>query len=64
MDDLKIISVIIGTFLIAFATSLLLELKMFQNPVRYILVIVLILVEIYFGFIVFKFVSASKKSRH
>ena len=61
MDSLKVISVIIGVFLIAFATSLLLELKMFQNPVRYILVILLILIELYFGFIMFKYVISDKK---
>ena len=60
MDNLKLISVIIGVFLIAFATSLLLELKMFQNPVRYILVILLILIELYFGFIMFKYLTTQK----
>ncbi len=60
MQDFKIISVIICTFLIAFLTSLLLELEMFQNPVRYILVILLIIIEFYFGYIIYKFVSITK----
>lgn len=60
MDNLKIISTVLLTFIFAFATSLLLEIPLFKNPVRYILVVFLILVEIYFGFLLFKY--QSKKS--
>lgn len=60
MDSVKLIAVVLGTFLIAVLTSLLLEIPMFQNPVRYILVILLITIEIYFGFIVYKFLSTKK----
>tara|TARA_R110001606_G_scaffold42623_1_gene113692 strand:+ start:6855 stop:7040 length:186 start_codon:yes stop_codon:yes gene_type:complete len=58
MDNLKLIALIIGIFLLAFATSLLLELDLFLNPVRYILVILLILLELYFGYIVYNYINS------
>lgn len=61
MDSFKLIAVIACTFLIAFATSLLLEIPLFQNPVRYILVILLIAIEIYFGFLIYKFLTLKQK---
>ncbi|TVZ55608.1 hypothetical protein OD91_0863 [Lutibacter sp. Hel_I_33_5] len=52
--NLKLILVIFSTFLIAFITSLLLELELFKNLVRYILVVLLIIFELYLGFIVYQ----------
>ncbi len=60
MDNLKLITLIIGIFLLAFATSLLLELELFLNPVRYILVILLILLELYFGYIIYKYINSEE----
>ena len=61
MDDLKIISVIIGTFLIAFATSFLLDILQFkENPIKYILVVLLILAELYFGVLIYLSLTAQK----
>ena len=54
-NNLKLISIIVLTFLAAFATSLLLEFNIFKNPIRYALVIMLVLVELYFGFITYKY---------
>jgi uncharacterized protein YacL len=63
MANLKLIATIFGTFAIAFVTSLLLELPLFQNPVRYILVILLILIEIYFGYLIFNYLTTSKTTK-
>ncbi|AUC13820.1 hypothetical protein BTO06_01045 [Tenacibaculum sp. SZ-18] len=53
-DDLKIISIVLLTFGVAIGTSLLLEIEIFRNPVRYFLVCMLILVELVFGYVIFK----------
>lgn len=64
MADLKIISVIIGTFLIAFATSLLLDILSFkENPIKYILVVLLILVELYFGVLIYLSLTTQKPTQ-
>lgn len=48
---MKIISIIIATFLVAILTSILLEFDFFsRNPVRYILVVLLIILELLTGF--------------
>jgi hypothetical protein len=52
--SLKIILIIFSTFAITLLTSLLLELEIFKNIVRYILVLLLIISELYLGFIVYK----------
>jgi VIT1/CCC1 family predicted Fe2+/Mn2+ transporter len=52
--NLKIILIIFTTFIITFLTSLLLEIQIFKNIVRYILVILLIIFELYVGFILYK----------
>lgn len=52
---MKIIYVILATFLIAIVTSALLELNFFsENPVRYVLVILLIIIELLIGFFYIK----------
>lgn len=52
---MKIIYIILATFLIAIVTSALLELDFFSvNPVRYVLVILLILIELLTGFFYIK----------
>lgn len=53
--NLKIVSIILLTFLVAFLTSLLLELDLFKNPVRYALVVLLILFELYAGLAIYTF---------
>lgn len=53
-QDLKVIAIILITFMVALATSLLLEFQLFKNPVRYTLVCMLICIELTIGFIVFK----------
>ena len=55
MAEFRIIAVIVGTFLVTVATSALLEIPFFQNYVRYALVIFLIGVELYFGYLLFKY---------
>jgi len=48
---MKIVKIIMATFVIAFATSLLFELHLIAtNPVRYCLVILLIMIELITGF--------------
>ncbi len=48
---MKIIRIIVATFLIAILTSALLEIKFFgTNPVRYGLVVLLIIIELLTGF--------------
>lgn len=62
MKTLKIIAL---TFILAFATSTLYELDFIsKNPVRYFLVILLILVEISSGFVYFisELKAVNKKS--
>jgi len=52
---MKILRIILITFLIAFATSSLLELEFFeQNPVRYFLVVLLIAIELATGYFYIK----------
>lgn len=59
---MKILKIIIATFLIAFATSALFELKFIDtNPVRYILVILLILIELATGFFYIKTETKNQK---
>lgn len=53
--NLKIVSIILLTFLVAFLTSLLLELDLFKNPVRYALVVLLILFELYVGYAIYAY---------
>lgn len=43
---MKIIYIVLATFLIAIATSSLLEFEFFKNPVRYALVVLMISFEI------------------
>ncbi len=48
---MKILKIIVATFLLAFLTSALLELTWIaHNPVRYILVVLLMIVELLTGF--------------
>lgn len=48
---MKILKIIVATFLLAFLTSALLELTWIaHNPVRYILVVLLMIVELLIGF--------------
>jgi uncharacterized membrane protein len=61
MDNFKLIATILGTFIIAFLTSLLLDLQLFQNVVRYVLVVLLICIEIYIGYLVFNYLTTSIK---
>jgi hypothetical protein len=52
---MKILTIILITFTLAFITSALFELKYIdENPVRYILVILLILIELLTGFFYIK----------
>jgi len=52
---MKYIFTIVVTFIIAFATSLLLDLSFIsQNIIRYYLVVILIIVELATGFIILK----------
>ncbi len=52
---MKILAIIISTFLIAFATSVLFELQFINaNPVRYALVVLLIFIELATGFFYIK----------
>lgn len=52
--NIKLIIVILVTFLLAFATSLLLELPIFKHWLRQSIVIAFVLVEFLLGFVVFK----------
>jgi hypothetical protein len=52
--NMQLILIIICTFGITFVTSLLLELPIFKNLIRQILVIVLMLIELCLGFLIFK----------
>jgi len=61
MNSIKLLAIVFGTFIIGFLTSLLLDMPVFQNPVRYVLVILLILIELYFGFLMYQFISTKKE---
>lgn len=52
--DLQILVVVLATFSSMFLTSMLLELELFKHPVRIVLVCLFLLVELYFGFLIFK----------
>ena len=54
MNNLKFITITLLTFVIAFATSLLLDLEIFKNPVRYILVLLFIALELLTGALLLK----------
>lgn len=52
---MKILAIILITFILAFSTSALFEINYIaHNPVRYILVILLILIELLTGFFYIK----------
>jgi hypothetical protein len=52
---MKIVLIIIATFLIAILTSALLELNFFStNPVRYVLIVLLIVIELVTGYFYIK----------
>ena len=53
--NLKILTTILLTFLVTFLTSLLLELDLFKNPVRYALVVLLIVFELYAGYAIYTY---------
>lgn len=58
---MKILKIILITFILAFATSALFELKFIDtNPVRYVLVILLITIEFLTGFFYIKSELPSK----
>jgi hypothetical protein len=60
---MKILKIIIATFLIAFATSTLLDFDVFsKNIVRYILVVILIITELLIGFFYAKSETKSLKN--
>tara|TARA_R110002049_G_scaffold127854_1_gene284968 strand:- start:2089 stop:2280 length:192 start_codon:yes stop_codon:yes gene_type:complete len=62
MNNLKIIAIIISTFIIALATSFVLDFIPFaENPVKYMLVVLFILVELYFGYLVYNLVTTSEE---
>lgn len=52
--NLKIIAVILITFIVAIATSLLLEIAIFKHWLRQSIVVLMVLIEIIIGFFVFK----------
>lgn len=59
---MKILKIIIATFLIAFVTSALYELPFINNnPVRYALVVILIIIELLTGFFYVKTEIATLK---
>ena len=58
--DLKVVMLFLLVFAVAFVTTILLEIKFFQNPIRMFLVYLMVGIELYFGFLVFK--SFLKKS--
>lgn len=52
---MKIVYIIVAVFLLAFLTSALLELDFFStSPVRYVLVVMLIIIELLIGFFYIK----------
>lgn len=52
--NLKLIIVIVVTFLLAFSTSLLLEFPIFKHWLRQGIVVLLVFIELIMGFLVFK----------
>lgn len=52
--NLKIIAVILITFIVAIATSLLLEIAIFKHWLRQSIVVLMVFIEIIIGFFVFK----------
>ena len=52
--DFKLVVLVLGVFGLAFATSGLLEITFFAHPLRFVLVCLLVFVELYFGFLVFR----------
>ena len=60
---MKILKIIIITFILAFATSALFELRFIDtNPVRYILVVLLIIIELLTAFFYIKTEISKPKS--
>ena len=60
MKEIKIIAAIIITFVIAFATSALLEISFIKNNwIRYALVILIIILELFIGFMYVKSESSN-----
>lgn len=55
--DLKLIIILFATFTIAFLTTLLLELPIFKHWLRQSLVILFVMVQLYMGFILLKFIK-------
>lgn len=53
-NNLKLILIILVTFAVAITTSLLLEIPLFKHWVRQTVIILLILVELYLGFVTFQ----------
>jgi|TARA_B110000211_G_scaffold106472_1_gene123642 hypothetical protein len=54
MDDLKLYTIVFVGFLVMFLTSLLLELSLFKNLIRQVLVVLFMLVELSFIVLIFK----------
>ena len=54
MDDLKLYTIVLVGFLVMFLTSLLLELALFKNLIRQVLVVLFMLVELSFIVLIFK----------
>jgi|TARA_R110000737_G_scaffold53347_2_gene74861 hypothetical protein len=54
MDDLKLYTIVFVGFLVMFLTSLLLELTLFKNLIRQVLVVLFMLVELSFIVLIFK----------
>tara|TARA_R110002124_G_scaffold79640_1_gene211565 strand:+ start:804 stop:992 length:189 start_codon:yes stop_codon:yes gene_type:complete len=54
MDDLKLYTIVFVGFLVMFLTSLLLELALFKNLIRQVLVVLFMLVELSFIVLIFK----------
>ena len=52
--DLKVVMLFLLVFAVAFVTTTLLEINFFQNPIRMFLVYLMVGIELYFGFLVFK----------
>jgi len=50
LEDLKLILIILATFASALITSLLFELDFFKHWLRYAILVLSILVELYIGF--------------
>tara|TARA_R110002096_G_C14623766_1_gene724285 strand:+ start:2699 stop:2893 length:195 start_codon:yes stop_codon:yes gene_type:complete len=57
MANIKIILIILSVFFIAFATSLLLEFAIFKHWLRYTLVLLLIVVEFYIGYLIYNYAT-------